>query len=116
MDEPYPPPGYDIYESGPILNIWKKHHKETLYPDRRDGRTWKEFHELDPSKLQYTVAADKSAIFRDAKSGQIIGLVIRNFSGKPKLLDSVNKIIMENTEVRKSVRVCQLPPCHCMTV
>lgn len=106
LEEEYPPAGYDICETGAIQNIWKQHHKETPYPDRRGGRTWKEFHQLDPTKLNYTVKKNESVIIRDSTSKEIVCVVIRDFCGKPKLLEWVNGVIMENSEGRKSVRVC----------
>ena len=108
--EEYPPRGHDIYETAEIWKIWKEHRAATLYPDRRGGKTWKPLLELDPEKLQYTVKAGESVIIRDKKKGDIVGMVIRNFSnGNESLLDWINGIILENTGLRRNVRVCFIP-------
>lgn len=103
LKKEYPPKGHDIYETDAIRAIWEKHRKTTKYPDKRG--TWKPYHKLNPDHLQHTVTADKSAIFRDSKDGQITGVVIRNFSRRDKLLEWVNKVVIENANARKSVRV-----------
>ena len=104
LAEEYPPRAFDIYESGVIHNIWKMHHKTAIYPDKRGG--WMPFHELDPSKLQHIVGEDELVIIRDKHTDEIICLVTRNFCEKPGLLEWVSRTILENTEIQKSVRVC----------
>lgn len=112
-EEAYPPLGYAIYESDEAWRIWKRYQDKTPYPDRRGDKTWKPFHKLDPNCLQYIVKADESVIFRSAKSGNIIGMVIRNFSNNNKLLlEWLNEIIAENTDERRSVRVGPAPKLH----
>ena len=104
LKEEYPPHGHDIYETEEAHEIWAKHREVTPYPDKRF--TWKPFHKLDPAHLKHVVRSDQSAIIRDTKTGELIGLVLRNFTGHdPDLLKWVNGIIMENNVVRKSVRV-----------
>ena len=102
----YPPPGHDIYESAAAHAMWDEYRKATPFPDRRRGKTWKPFHELDPDHLQYTVGEKESAIIRDSKSKEIVCIVLRNFSkNQGGILDWVNGVIKRNTDVRKSVRV-----------
>ena len=106
----YPPRAHDIYESPATQKIWEDYQARTPYPDTRRGMTWKPFHELDPSHLQHVVKEDHSAIIRDVKSHEIIGIVVRNFSNNNrKLLDWINEIIEENTGSRRSVRVSSIP-------
>lgn len=108
LRKPYPPSGHDIYESPSAHKIWKKHRKTTPYPDSR--YTWKPFHSLNPARLQHIVRGNESAIIRDSRNNELVGLVIRNFTDQnPRLLAWVNNIIMENIEVRKSVRVGVYP-------
>ena len=102
----YPPRGHDIYETPEARQTWEDFQAKTPYPDRRGGKTWKPLHELNPENLQHTVKADESVIIRDHSSGELIGVVIRNFSNNNQhLLDWINGIIAENTGARRSVRV-----------
>lgn len=106
LKKAYPPHGHDIYETEETQNIWRNYQAKTLYPDRRGGRTWKPLLKLDSSKLQYTVGEHESAIIQDAKTDDVIGIVIRDFSNNnPRLLNWINGIIEENTGERRSVRV-----------
>lgn len=109
MKKAYPTPGHDIYETDVVRDIWEEYRAATPYPDGRGGRTWKPFLKLDPAHLQHTVGKNESAVIRDKKTGEIIGVVIRNFCGENKrLLEWVNEVVAENTDVRKSVRVGSL--------
>ena len=102
----YPPSGHDIYETSSTQQIWELYRQATPYPDHRDGRTWKPFHELNPGHLQHTVHEKESAIIWDFKTNEIVGLVIRNFSnGNEQLLEWISEIIVENNNVRRNVRV-----------
>lgn len=105
----YPPAGYEIYEADATREIWEKHHATTLYPDRRNGKTWKPLLKLDPASLQHTVKTDESVIIREEGTNKLIGAVIRNFSnGNERLLDWLNGIVAENNSVRRNVRVCYI--------
>ena len=102
----YPPSGHDIYEADATRKIWKEYRAQTPYPDPRGGKTWKPFHKLNPARLQHIVGKNDSVIIRDEDTDEIIGVVIRNFSGENRrLLDWINGIIAENTGARRSVRV-----------
>ena len=106
----YPPYAHDIYETAETREIWEGYRARMLYPDRRGDMTWKPFHQLDPNCLQLIVEEDKSAIIRDNKSRELIGVVIRNFSNyNRRLLDWINEVIDENTGSRRSVRVGPIP-------
>lgn len=108
--EAYPPRGHDIYETPEARKIWEEFQARTPYPDRRGGKTWKPLHKLNPKRLQHTVEAHESAIIRDTKTDDIIGIVIRNFTNNnQRLLDWIDGIIAENTGSRKSVRVGFIP-------
>ena len=106
----YPPSGHDIYESNATQQIREEYRRVTPHPDPRGGRTCKPFHKLNPAKLQYTVQANESVIIRDSSTGEIISVVICNFSNSNRrLLDWMNGVIMENNDVWRSVRVSSLP-------
>lgn len=106
LKKEYPPSGHDIYETAAAQQIWEEYQEMTPYPDSRGGRTWKPFHRLNPRKLQHTVHANQSAIIRDFTTNEIIGVVIRNFSNNNRrVLEWINGIIVENNEIRRSVRV-----------
>lgn len=104
MEEEYPPQDHDIYETDAAHAIWENHRKTTPFPDKRGD--WKPFHKLNPDCLQYIVDADESVIIRDSETKEIVCMVLRNFSNnREKLLEWVNRVIIENSEARKSVRV-----------
>ena len=113
LKEEYPPSGHDIYETVTAWEIWEEYREMTPYPDPRDGKTWKPFHELDPNKLQHTVQENQSVIIQDFANNEIICVVIRNFSNNNRrLLDWINGVITENNDVRRSVRVSHFSiPC-----
>ena len=111
LKEEYPPSACDIFETDDVQKMWEEHRKKTNFPDTRGS--WKPYHKLDPECLQYTVKEDESVIIRDSKSKEIVCMVIRNFSNNEGgILEWVNGIIEENTEIRKSVRVCVFPKHH----
>jgi hypothetical protein len=104
----YPPSHFDIYESEAAHKTWKEYRDKTPYPDCR-GK-WKPFHKLDPDRLQYTVQEGESVIIRDSETKEIVCMVIQNFSeNKGDVLDWVNEVIRENTDVRKSVQASSSP-------
>ena len=106
LEQEYPPSGHNICETASAQQIWESYRQATPYPDHRDGKTWKPFHELNPGHLQHTVYENDSAIIRDSKTNDIVCLVIRNFTnGNKRLLEWINGIIVENNNVRRSVRV-----------
>ena len=82
----YPPSRHDTYESGATQQIWEEYWRVTPHPDPRGGRTWKPFHKLNPAKLQYTVQANKSVIIRDSSIGEIVSVVMCNFSNSNRYL------------------------------
>lgn len=69
-----------------------------------DG-TWAPTVILDKEKLQYEVKVDQSAIIYDAKTEEIIGVIIRNACGDPGVLQWVTGIIRQNVGWRRNVRV-----------
>jgi hypothetical protein len=96
-----------------VKKVWEEYCKVALYPDRRGGRTWKPLLKLDPGFLQHIVGEDESAIFRDKKTGKIVGMVIQNFScGNQCLLDWMNGVIEENTGEHRSVQVGSTSKLH----
>ena len=106
LEEEYPPSGHNIYETAAAQQIWELHQQVTPYPDCRDGKTWKPFHELNPGHLQHTVYEQESAIIWDFKTNEIVGLVMQNFTnGNKQLLEWINGIIVENNNVHWSVQV-----------
>lgn len=102
----YPTDGYDIYETDVVRGIWEQYRAATPYPDPRGDRTWSPLLKLDPNRLQHTVNKNESVLIRDKRTGELIGLILRNFTGNnQRLLEWVNGIIAENTGIRRSVRV-----------
>jgi hypothetical protein len=106
LEKVYPPSGHDIYETLATKYIWEKYQKTTPYPDPREGRTWKPFHEFNPRKLQYVVQENKSVVIHNSATRELIGVVIWNFSNNNRrVLEWINGIIMENNDLWRSVWV-----------
>ena len=98
---PYPPLNTWVYEVDAIGEQWRHQLEHGKQVDTRQRR--KPLVKLDFSKLQHNVDATSDAIFRDNKTGEIIGLVIRNFIGREDILQWAGKIIDDSIGMKKSV-------------
>jgi len=63
---------------------------------------------LDEAELQKVVGVSESAIFKDADTGEIVAVVLRNVCGEQGVLDWVTDVIHENVGWRRNVRVSTL--------
>jgi hypothetical protein len=89
LDNPYPTPMRDIYETEEIAAIWRKHREETKHPDEHSETTghWMELEKLDETKLQHVVGPNESAIFQDADTNKIVAVVIWQFCRNDEVLE-----------------------------
>jgi hypothetical protein len=106
--DPYPPPGCDIYETDEIASIWLNNRAGKKHPDGRGKSkgTWPKLERLDDAKLALIVEANESVIVRDADTGDIVMVVIRNFAGDDEVLDWITDVVDENIGLRRGIRVC----------
>jgi hypothetical protein len=102
---PYPPINHWICESEVIDDKWSDYLKydRRALPDVR-GKRPPIFH-IDPSLLSLDIGLDDSQVVYDAHTGDLIMLVIRNFSGDPDLLSHIEGIIKQAVMCRRSMRV-----------
>lgn len=107
LEQPYPPVGEWVCESQSIHNAWHAHMQYGQLPDPRMPRR-SAMHILDPARLQKDVAAGETQFFRDSKTGEIIGGVIRDFIPAASIVYSLNKAVVGAAEVKRNVRVCTL--------
>ena len=111
LENPYPPPGKDIFVIEEITSIWRSYCAWKKHPDDR-GKSkgkWPELEKLDETKLSRTVGPDESIIIRDKDTGRIALVVLRNFSGgNDEVLDWGVSIVDENVGLRRGIWVCLL--------
>ncbi|KAI9884556.1 MAG: hypothetical protein M1823_003651 [Watsoniomyces obsoletus] len=75
---PYPPMHAAVYENDKIGTQWRDHIKIEPQPDpSRPGQANPLLLKVD--QLQYNLGPSDSAIFKDIDTGDVIGIVIRNF-------------------------------------
>lgn len=110
LEEPYPPPDRDIYETEEIAEIWRNHRAHKKHPDRRGkfGDSWPKLERLDDTKLGLVVGVDESVIVYDAESGDVVAVVIRDFVGNDEILEWISGIVDENVGLRRGIRVLLL--------
>lgn len=105
LDKPYPPPKQWIYENQTIYNLWPTKLQVEKQPDDRLARL--PMHLLDPNQLQLDISEEKNMIFHDAKTGEIIGLVVRNWMPQTwrQTVEWVDGIVVDGCEKKKSIWV-----------
>lgn len=62
-------------------------------------------HVLDTNQLQLDIAEDKSMIFRDATTNEIIGLVLRRFAMVQSVVDWADSVLVEGCTIKVNARV-----------
>ena len=77
LSTPYPPLNTWIHETDIIGEQWRHQIEYGKLADNRQSR--KPLVKLDFGKLQHNVEITSNALFRDSKTNEIIGLVLRNF-------------------------------------
>ncbi len=107
LPTPYPPLDHHIAESPEIRNMWYNHLAFGKQPDSRRRRH--PMVDLDPAKLIKDIGPDESACFK-TKSGEIVGLVIRNFCGSKAAIAFAGEVATTQLPNRRNVRVSSLFP------
>lgn len=102
---PYPPLGHHISESPEIHNNWEGHLATGHQPDTRKQRL--PIVDLDPANLTIDIGPDESA-FLETKSGQLVGLVIRNFCGSKSAVAYADAAAAAQLPNRRNVRASYL--------
>ena len=108
LTTPYPRMKQWICESDMIDDKWRSYLKydPRAQPDKRQPR--KSIFRLDPSKLSLDIGPDQSAIIYDGNTGELVMLVLRNFSAEPNLLLHIEGVIKQAVQCRRSIRVSYL--------
>ncbi|KAH9834910.1 uncharacterized protein C8Q71DRAFT_710792, partial [Rhodofomes roseus] len=65
---------------------------------------------LDPNQLKLIIRADEGAMVRDAATGELVAVVIRNFCKDAPVLDYVNSTITVACDSKRDSRVCKQDP------
>jgi hypothetical protein len=102
LAESYPPLGHWVYESQEIYAKWHEDLCIGKQPDKRIPR--RPLLRLDPAMLAGDILTDESAIFREP-SGELAGLVIRDFCPDDPALKWSDEAIKEAVDERRSIRV-----------
>ena len=103
LSTPYPPLNTWIYETDIIGEQWRDQIEYGKQADSRQSR--KPLVKLDFGKLQHNVEITSNAVFRDSKTNEIIGLVLRNFVGREDVRQWASMIIDDSTKMKKSARL-----------
>jgi hypothetical protein len=105
LSTPYPPVNHWMCETNAIDNKWRNYLKydPRAQPDKRRDRL--PIFRTDPSNLSLDIGADESVIVRDADTGELIMIVLREFCTDPELLSYIEEIIKQAVQCRRSVRV-----------
>jgi hypothetical protein len=108
LTTPYPPIKRWICESDTIDDKWRSYlqYDPRAQPDKRQPR--KPIFRLDPSHLSLDIGPDQSTIIYDLNTGDLIMLILRNFSAEPNLLLHIEGVIKQAVEWRRSIRVSYL--------
>ena len=71
------------------------------------GGSWPKLEKLDKTKLALIVRPDKSIIIQDAAIGDVVVIVIWNFSGgNNEVLDWMTSVVGENVKLWRGIWVC----------
>jgi hypothetical protein len=100
----YPTEFHWVCETPKIRSRWYEHILTAKLHDARQPRS-PHFLNVNPSRLQYDCPPDKSLIFRDKGTRQIVGLVFRNICQDEDILQWADRIVCEVTAEKKSIRV-----------
>jgi len=107
--ETYPPPNHWIYESQEIRALWEQH---LLYGKQADSRLKRNpLLALEKGRLKLDIGGSQSAIIHDEATGEIVGMVYRNFMPGQyySILEWINRTILTSIGRKKSARVSLCP-------
>jgi hypothetical protein len=105
LQTPYPIVQHRICESNAIDSKWRDYlqNDPRAQPDKRQKRI--PIFRMDPTKLQLDIEADENALVYDQSTGDLILLVLREFSNDHDLLSHIDDVIKQAVYARKSMRV-----------
>ncbi|KAH9943786.1 hypothetical protein B0H21DRAFT_865180 [Amylocystis lapponica] len=90
-----------LTQSECIRQHWQYYYEKSLQPDSRIPR-----HPLpreDPAKINRVVAEDENVIFYDAKTGDVVLMVVRNFCADADILQWVDEVIQSMVPLKKDI-------------
>ncbi|KAG6849604.1 hypothetical protein H0H93_007056 [Arthromyces matolae] len=99
---PYPEFNCAIAETESTFNLWSKTLLKDKQPDARRKRST--IAVLDQINLVYDLGPNDSAVFRDARSGETVMVVIRHVCGNTDLLTWMDTTITDACAERNSIR------------
>lgn len=95
--ETYPPVGFFVAESEPILRIWETFLKNNPPSDPRiNNGKLHPTHLLDHSKLKYRVKKGENIIFKDSNTGRVFGMVWQDVVGDEEVVKALSSTIIEH--------------------
>ncbi|KAI0377192.1 hypothetical protein F5Y04DRAFT_189981 [Hypomontagnella monticulosa] len=105
LKEPYPLDGYFTAATSKAKRQWKTYWegKRVQEPWRNKGQR-REIVGFHPSRLQYVIQPEESAVFRDADTGEIVLVVLRNFVPDEDIRESMVDICKEIIPTRIDAR------------
>ncbi|KAH9929874.1 uncharacterized protein BXZ73DRAFT_90342 [Epithele typhae] len=101
LAECYPPEDHWVADTPEIAKLWRDHCRNSKLHDKREGRF--PIFTVDQAKL-IIAEADESILFRDAKTKELIGGVIRECCSFPGLVHGASQVAADACKHRKSVR------------
>jgi hypothetical protein len=104
LQKPWPPKDVWLSESTDTAHLWRRHFQHARLHDKRTKRKPVIVATTDRPWTKI-IRADENAIVRDAASGKIILIVIRNFCGNQEVLDWASDIVQDTLDIKKSVRL-----------
>ncbi|TFK57839.1 hypothetical protein BDN72DRAFT_190731, partial [Pluteus cervinus] len=101
-DNFYPPAGWVVAECPEARDRWNNRIRYYHWHDLRDHKrhAWL----LNPDLLQTTIQADESVLIYDAATGELVGVVIRDFCAVAEIIQWIDTILRENLRVRRNIR------------
>lgn len=102
----YPPVGKHVAETEDIRRKWAAYFERGRQPDGRLTR--RPVHRLNPDHIQLVVPADESCEIYDKSTGELVGVVIRDFCPVPEVVDWAEEILEQGVGWKRSVRASLL--------
>lgn len=87
-----------------MKDLWQNHISYSPQPDKRHTRY--PLTVVDTVKLQLDAQPGTDYMIRDRKTGDLVMIVLRDFTGHSALHAYIKDICQANIEYRKSMRVC----------
>jgi hypothetical protein len=102
---PFPPKRQWLSESHEITQLWNEHLTTGKLHDNRRSRYPIVTARPNNKDWRRVVRSDEDIIVRDAKTNEIVLLVMRNFCGDPEVLEWADSVVQTGVATKKSVRL-----------